>query len=130
MGFRVDAEGVFTARQGDVFLGCEGVDAVDGDGGLRLRRQFVAEIVELTLRHHRRRDAAVFNLGQVLGGFLSLLAQVLQGLPARQQTTERPGHGDQQQRQSGQARNAEALQVFVDDQSRDSHRQSPKSPTG
>ncbi|VVN75371.1 hypothetical protein PS685_05269 [Pseudomonas fluorescens] len=130
MGLGVDAQGILAAGQGDAFLGRQCVDLVDGDRGLGLRRQLAAKVVELTLRHHRRGDAAVFDPGQVLAGFAGLLAEGLQRLPVRHQAAQAIQQRQQQHCQPGQTRHAQALQVFVDDQSRDLHRQSPKQPTG
>ncbi|MNM75397.1 hypothetical protein D3C81_871810 [compost metagenome] len=126
VGLGVHAQGVFTPGQGDAFLGGQGVDLVDGHGGLGLGRQLAAKIVELALRHHRRGHAAVFDLGQVLGGFASLLAEALQRLPVRQQSHQAIAQRQHQHGHPCQPRNAQALQVFVDDQFMDLHRRSPR----
>ncbi|MNI22508.1 hypothetical protein D3C73_760650 [compost metagenome] len=126
MGLGVDAQGIFTTGQGDALLSCQRVDPVDGDGGLGLRRQLAAKVIELPLRHHGGRDAPLLDPGQILARLLGLHAELLQRLPVRHQAEQAVPQRQQQHRRPRQAGNAQALKVFVDDQSRDSHRQSPR----
>ncbi|MOA00152.1 hypothetical protein D3C78_1195000 [compost metagenome] len=46
-GLGIDAEGVLATGQGDALVLGQGVDAVDGSGGVQLRRQVATKVLQL-----------------------------------------------------------------------------------
>ncbi|MNZ62450.1 hypothetical protein D3C78_805710 [compost metagenome] len=132
-GLRIEPEGVFATGQGDALLLGQGVDAVDSAGGVQLRRQVAAQVLQLRRgRQTRQRFAGgVVAGGGQLGAILDEPGlQVGQGLARRQQPEQGMAQGQDQQRGAGQPRPAEAAGVLDEDQPRDAHPSPPRSPAG